>query len=110
MRAKLAPVVVEYPGIGGAEWQKTLKSLISSERKKIGANEKQVADMASVTEYWLACDRFDPDTGAPTATVTERCKRVADYLALRVCITKNDYVKVLFGSAHRQKYRGQIYV
>ena len=102
VRAKLAPVVVAYPGIGGPVWQKALESLLVSERRDRGAEDKEVSKLSGAIEYWLACDRFDPDAGATTTTVTERCKRVADYLAVRVGTTKHDYEKVLFASAHRQ--------
>jgi len=102
VRAKLAPVVVSYPGIGGTAWQETLASLLDSERKDRGADEKQVSDLADAIDYWLTGDRFDPDIGAPVGIVAERCKRVADYLAKRVGTSRNDSETALFASAHNQ--------
>lgn len=102
VRAKLASVVVPYPGIGGTAWQKTLASLFDSERKDRGIDDKQVLELADAIDYWLMGDRFDPNTGSPVDTVAERCKRVADYLSKRVGTSRDDSETVLFASAQRQ--------
>ena len=102
VRAKLATVVVKCPGIGGPVWQETVESLLASESRDRGAEKDKVEKLAKAIDYWLAPERFDPDTGAATAKVGQRCQRVAEYLAARVGTAKDDSAQALFASAHRQ--------
>lgn len=102
VRAKLANVIVQHPGIGGPVWQETVSHLLTDEKSANETTGHRGDALAKAIDYWLAPERCDPETGAATATVAERCKQVADYLAIHVGTAKNDSIKALFASAHRQ--------
>lgn len=102
VRARLSPVVINYPGIGGHEWQRTIEGILASERDEHGADEKKLEALAKDIDYWLTPQRFDPEPGANTSAVAERCRRVADYLAIRLGTARDEATQLFLSSAHGQ--------
>ncbi len=74
VRAPLAQVVANTPGIGSAAWEVAISaSLDSEDGAKRGKLEQGI-------RYWLESPRFSPQGGVDSKTLAERARRVADWL------------------------------
>ena len=82
-RSLLADAVAAEPGVGGRAWQATLERI--AERAAENANdgdeggEKLVDDI----RWWLECERYAADRGAPIPVLVERAQRTAAWLVRR---------------------------
>ena len=87
LRARLARVVAEFPGIGGREWNRViaeheafLKQKFASDSNALQkALEKFEADLLD----WVNFKRFDPLAGAPVGELVSTCARVAHWATAR---------------------------
>lgn len=77
VRRRLAQCVVNYPGIGGIEWQSTVSALIAEE--EVPRQEKLSEEIG----YWLEPTRFAPQTGIDTATLIDRAQRLQSWMSGR---------------------------
>ena len=102
VRSRLAAIVVESPGIGSKRWQKALNTIIETEKGKFKADAKQVKELLEQINYWLLCPRFNPDRGAPTNTLAERCAKIGRWLGTMGRVTEDLSMQTLYAFAQRQ--------
>ncbi|MBP6682091.1 MAG: PD-(D/E)XK nuclease family protein [Halioglobus sp.] len=74
IRAPLAQVVANTPGIGSAAWEAAISASLESEDKA----KREILEQD--TRYWLESPRFSPQGGVDSNTLAERAGRVADWL------------------------------
>jgi hypothetical protein len=74
IREKLAGTVASVPGIGSNAWQDAITASLADEedskRKKLTAELR----------YWLDSPRSSPQAGIDSSTLSERARKVADWL------------------------------
>lgn len=71
-RLVLARKVAQYPGIGGHEWDRAIKS--------IREHFKEDADaVIAKVSYWVENERFSKESGAPLEAVSQRISALADF-------------------------------
>src|SRR5690606_26502936 len=83
-RSRLADAVAEEPGVGGRAWQAALERIAERTAENADddggtSNEKLVDDI----RWWLECERYAPDEGAPISVLVERAQRTASWLVRR---------------------------
>ncbi|NIP88193.1 MAG: hypothetical protein GWN84_13855, partial [Gammaproteobacteria bacterium] len=52
--------------------------------------------------YWLQCERFKPEQGAPLEAVIERAQRCTNWLAGRLAAAEDDMQRDLLAAAQAQ--------
>jgi len=81
LRAKLARVVAEFPGIGGTEWNRVIAEHRGFLKQKFAndatALRKGLESLDADLVDWINLKRFDPLAGAPGSELASTCKRVA---------------------------------
>jgi len=94
-RRRLAEKIVNAPGIGGAEWDKTLAQI-----KTHYGVEQSILVIAQI-ENWIEHQRYSADSGAPLAAVIERVSRLFEFFRKR--LSESDRARSLaFQSAYGQ--------
>ena len=81
VRHRLAEVVAEFPGIGGAAWSEAMAKLQEEAVERAGGDSQAAGRLAERIDEWLGGNRFAPETGAPLSLVAERCAQVARWAA-----------------------------
>jgi len=89
VRSALAEAVAAEPGVGGHAWAEALAGLAERERQLAAERgdadvEARIEAMRADVRYWLECERFAPDLGAPTTVLIERAQRCSTWLARRL--------------------------
>lgn len=74
VRAALAQTVANTPGIGSRAWEDTITASVAQQ------DEASRAQLAERIHYWLQSPRFSPHAGVDSATLSERARKVADWL------------------------------
>lgn len=72
-RRRLAEKIADAPGIGGAKWEQALEEIAAN------AGPERAPDVSQQIAFWVEHPRFDPETGAPLAAVTERLGRLVEF-------------------------------
>ena len=122
VRSTLAEAVANEPGIGGHAWHQALRAITERERARKRADAAKIDELRKDIDYWLACDRYAAELGAPLDVVIERTQRCTTWLARRLhTLGANGGEAYLFGAAQAQgealiavlarlKERGQTHV
>ncbi len=76
-RRRLAGVIAECPGIGGARWR---EAIAETER----LYPERAADFRKTLTFWIEHPRYDPAQGAPLTMLLERTRGVRDYFGARL--------------------------
>ncbi len=77
-RRRLAEKVAEAPGIGGANWQRTLA------RIEVNCTSEQAQRAREEVAFWIEHERFPNKPGAPIRAVIERVKRLTEFFRQRL--------------------------
>src|SRR5690606_29974178 len=87
-RSALAEAVASEPGVGGHAWTAALEKLAERERAAAESDdpavESRIASLRADVGYWLECERYAPEHGAPVTVLIERTQRCSTWLAQRV--------------------------
>ena len=83
LRSRLARVVANTSGIGGADWSRTIDEARTEAIENAEGESKAGHMIDEMVDSWLVLTRFDPDTGAPMPVLAEHCARVARWAAGR---------------------------
>ncbi len=84
LRRRLSMALADSPGIGGPKWAEAVASA-RSVAEKLPEGEREVAlkriddDLAN----WILIERFNPETGAPGAKLSEFCRQLSCWAANR---------------------------
>ena len=107
LRSRLARVVANTPGIGGADWNQTIDEARTEAIAKAEGDPKAGHIIDEMVDSWLALTRFDPDTGAPVHVLAEHCARVARWAAGRANLPDlSEAQRVLFSDCAKAGSRG----
>ncbi|HEX6993440.1 MAG TPA: PD-(D/E)XK nuclease family protein [Gammaproteobacteria bacterium] len=106
VRSALAEAVASEPGVGGHAWADALAELAERERQAAAERgdtdaEARIEALRADVRYWLECERFAPDDGAPTTLLIERAQRCSTWLARRLNATDGSE-RELFAAALAQ--------
>ena len=71
-RSTLAEAVASEPGIGGTAWRKALATIAERMQSKFGRSPADTQKLREDITYWLECERFEPNTGAPINMLIEQ--------------------------------------
>lgn len=74
IRAALGATVASTPGIGSRAWEDAIAACLAEE------NESRREALRERIRYWLESPRFPPYSGVDSETLSERARRVADWL------------------------------
>jgi ATP-dependent helicase/nuclease subunit B len=96
IRGKLAQTVAGTPGIGGERWKKTLQDALEQEDE---TSRKRLQDSI---QYWLESPRFQPIEGVDCKTLSQRARKVADWLQGACEASDNAALKSLYNIALNQ--------
>lgn len=77
VRYRLANVVAEFPGIGGAAWEEAITELQEEAVERAEGDPQAAGRLADRIDEWLGKDRFAPETGSSLGLVAERCAQVS---------------------------------
>jgi hypothetical protein len=83
LRSRLAAVVAEAPGIGGAEWRRVIAEARSEAIARAGGDALAGKAVDEAVAIWLEVSRFDPAAGAPVEVLAEQCGRVSRWAGTR---------------------------
>lgn len=92
----LAQVVANTPGIDSEAWKETVKACL--EREDEDKRDKEAAKI----DYWLRCDRFDPEQGIDSDTLFERAEKLAQWLIGIRETTTDISMRSLYNIAYNQ--------
>jgi hypothetical protein len=101
-RSTLAEAVANEPGIGGTAWRDALTTIAERMQSKFGRSRADTQKLRDDIAYWLECERFAPDTGAPITLLIERAQRCANWLALKLHTIESESEAVLYAAAQAQ--------
>jgi hypothetical protein len=76
-RFKLAGIVADRPGIGGAVWHETLAKIAEHYGDK-------AAQVGETIQRWVENPRFSQETGAPVSALLERVRWLEDFFRVRL--------------------------
>lgn len=102
VRSTLAEAVAQEPGIGGTAWREALKTIAERMRTRFERSEKETAALLAEIAYWLDCERFRADAGAPLTVLIERAQRCTTWLAKRLHTLSDPREATLFAGAEAQ--------
>lgn len=101
IRATLANVVAAQPGIGGDKWVSTVVSeldkAVKDEPEDVATGKRE--KLAANIDFWLECERFDPQTGIPLPVLKKRVQRLSDWLGSAFAMQEDDAVGKLYSAA-----------
>lgn len=83
LRSRLAAVVAEAPGIGGAEWRRVIADARSEAISKADGDARAGKAVDEEVATWLEVSRFDPAAGAPVEILAGQCTRVSRWAGTR---------------------------
>lgn len=83
LRARLAAVVAEYPGMGGEAWLEAVKNAKTRAIAAADGDERAADRLERLLGEWLEPTRYHPMDGAPAKVLAERCAQVARWAAKR---------------------------
>jgi PD-(D/E)XK nuclease superfamily len=87
-RAKLADVVAEGPGIGGAEWNRAVEERREFVKEKFASDPKVLRKLLNQSDEdlakWITLERFDPLIGAPGNELAATCAAIVRWAMTRV--------------------------
>ena len=101
-RSTLAEAVADEPGIGGTAWNEALATIAERMQSKFGRSPAETQKLREDVSYWLECERFAPDTGAPLTVLIERAQRCANWLARMLHSVENESEAALYAAAQAQ--------
>ncbi len=78
IRSTLAQTVANTPGIGSAAWEEALTTSLANETDSEDKPKRK--RLEKNIRYWLQSPRFSPQSGVDSATLSERVRKVADWL------------------------------
>lgn len=102
VRSTLAEAVATEPGVGGKAWRGALEQIGERMRVRFERSEKETGALIDEIKYWLECERYRPDDGAPLAVLIERAQRCTTWLARRLHTLKDLNDIDLFAAAEAQ--------
>lgn len=102
VRSELAAAVAREPGVGGRAWQAVLSAIAARLDEQSETSESAMRELRSEIAYWLECERFRPELGAPLAVLIERTERCARWLARRMHTRVTPGEQDLYGAAEAQ--------
>ena len=101
-RSRLAEAVAREPGVGGHAWQDALAEIAMRLTEQFEASDIVVRELGADIAYWLECERFSPQSGAPLEVLIERTQRCATWLARRMHVLEEPTERDLYGAAQAQ--------
>lgn len=96
-RYRLARLIADKPGIGSADWVDTIKQLIDNEE-----DAKRAKKLGAEIDYWLECERFDPEIGIEITILLNRIEAVSTWLGMAMSIDQSEYSQSLYSTAKGQ--------
>ena len=101
IRRRLAEVVAAEPGIGGEQWLSVVTSALDRavEEESTDDARKKREKLAATIEFWLECERFDPQTGVSLPVLKQRVQRVSDWLGSASAVQEDEAVAKLYSAA-----------
>lgn len=90
LRSRLAAVVAEAPGIGGAEWRRVIAQARSQAIAKADGDARAGQAAGEEVATWLEVSGFDPAAGAPVGILVEQCRRVSRWAGTRASALEPD--------------------
>ena len=96
IRKRLARTVAHTPGIGGEDWQKTVKTCLEKEDE-----DKRDKEAAKI-DYWLRSERFDPKQGIDSDTLFDRAEKLSQWLMGIRETTDDTGMRSLYNIAYNQ--------
>ena len=68
----------------------------------VNAGEAEAARLRSDIAFWLETERFDPEAGAPLATLLERTGRISVWASKQANTVEDEAEAAMFAAAHAQ--------
>ena len=102
IRWRLADAIAASPGIGGPAWIDTIEKITQTLRERDEATEEEVGRLRSDIAFWLEAERYDPEVGAPIATLVERTGRVSAWASTQSHTVESESEAAMFAAAHAQ--------
>lgn len=97
VRYPLGNVMAQTPGLGSDAWNEKIETILSKEEDE--ENQKKIK---TEIEFWIENERYDPEAGAPVASITTRLNAVSKWLGNMMALFADRPEHSLYATAKGQ--------
>ena len=97
VRYPLGDVMAQIPGLGSDAWNERIKKVLAKEE-----DEKDQKKIKADIEFWIENQRYDPELGAPVATIITRLNAVSKWLGNMMALFEGRPEQSLYATAKGQ--------